>query len=80
MPWLMSLDDVEAICEEIERALNACGNSAAIAIVRCKFSHDRKCYHLRTEELQQAISSDLRPIDVSAVVSAARSFSSQGSF
>ena len=22
MPWLMSLDDVEAICEEIERALN----------------------------------------------------------
>ena len=80
MPWLMSLDDVEAICEEIERALNACGNSAAIPIVRHKFCSDRKCYYLRTEDINTAIASDLRPVDTSYIVGAARAFSSQGSF
>jgi hypothetical protein len=80
MPWLMSLDDVEDICEEIERALNACGNASAIAIVRHKFCADRKCYYIRPEELKAAIDSNLRPVDVSYIVGASRAFSSEGSF
>jgi hypothetical protein len=38
MPWFVDANTVEAIVEDVEKALHACGQMMATGIVRAKFA------------------------------------------
>lgn len=65
MPWMISIDEMEAICHEIEKSLHACGHSHAISIVRSKFVEPRRVYFL--DDVSQQTKCDLRLLDWSSM-------------
>lgn len=60
MAWMIEVQHVEEICEEIEKSLWACGLSMPISIVRTAFSRERKAHFVRPADI--TVSADLRPL------------------
>lgn len=65
MPWMIDVNQVEEICNEIEKALNACGHSTAISIVRTKFCHPRDVVWL--DDVSEQPKCELRLLDWSGL-------------
>lgn len=65
MPWLIEINQVEEVCNEIEKALNACGHTTAISIVRAKFCQPRDVVWL--DDVSRLQKCELRLLDWSAL-------------
>ena len=61
MTWMTSVQEMEALCEEVERALDACGYTSALAIVRSKFAQTHK--FVWVDDVSKFKTSDIRILD-----------------